>query len=118
MTAALNAVPASTVSTNAVPANAASTVPVSTEPILNDDHRSRCAALGDQLRADLTRAGISSRLLAHFGDNNSTTASLLVAGGVVTITATAEQTIYRHAGVDEHVGVIIDSVLTDAVLGS
>ena len=83
---------------------------------INDDHRSRCAALGDQLRTDLTRAGISPRLMAHFGDNHSTTASLQVAGGVVTITATAEQTIYRHIDVDEHVRVIIDSVLTDAML--
>lgn len=81
-----------------------------------NDHRNRCAALGDQLRADLTRAGISSRLLAHFGDNHSTTASLQVAGGVVTITATAEKTIYHHIDVDEHVRVIIDSVLADAVL--
>lgn len=81
-----------------------------------NDHRSRCAALGDQLRADLTRAGISPRLMAHFGDNHSTTASLQVAGGVVTITATAEKTIHHHIGVDEHVRAIIDTMLADTML--
>ena len=68
---------------------------------INDDHRSRCAALGDQLRADLTRAGISPRLMAHFGDNHSTTASLQVAGGVVTITATAYGTFPLALGVKQ-----------------
>lgn len=81
----------------------------------NGDHRRLCAALGDQLRTDLTRAGISPQLLAHFGNNHSTTTSLQVAGGVVTITVTAEQTTYHHIDVDEHVRVIIDSVLADAV---